>query len=302
MDRYNRRLGLFQKYSQNLELWHPEHKGKYICPLCLYVFDETAIENPIPSLTLEHCIPDGLGKTIFLLTCSACNNTGGSTVDNHLHRRADFKAFMTGKLKETFRGRMTVGGHTVTVSVNREERGLHMRVQGKSSDPKEIEAIEKMAVDGNQPDGFVLNLNNHHSADLKRSRVSILKSAYLLMFRDFGYGFILSQNLESVRSQISNPESDAVPLGSIVFQIPPERLPATIARVKIPEGLGGIGVPVHLSKRNEGFFVILPTDAFTYEKWKSFSDGVDKSKSIRFSGDNLPPDDSELTQKGFSWG
>lgn len=297
-----RRLKLFNQYSPNLALWEAELQGKYACPICLrYDFDEQSVFAPNPRLTEEHCIQRGLGKNLTVLTCAKCNNTAGRTVDCHLHKRMDFSDFWNGTLGEPFDAEITVAGHTVSIKLRKEPGKMDMHIQEKVSDPKAIEALQQLMKGGPPPDGFKLHLGPKHTPDTKRSRIAVLKSAYLLLFRHFGYGYIFSPNLNSVREQILDPKSKVVPLDCITFNTPLDRLPNTIMLINKPDGLGGIAVPVPLAKRDFGYLVIMPSETSTFDRWEAFAEGRDKTKLIDFSGDLLPFDETLLTEKPFNW-
>lgn len=73
---------LYKRYSQDLLRFCPEHKDKYLCPLCLVAFDIKGLQNN--TLTVEHPIPSKLGGRYTILTCKPCNNILGSKLDSHL--------------------------------------------------------------------------------------------------------------------------------------------------------------------------------------------------------------------------
>ena len=63
----------------------------YACPLCLTVHPRTAVLAG--TLTEEHVPPHVLGGHGLLLTCAACNNTAGTTLDAHAVRRRHLEDF-----------------------------------------------------------------------------------------------------------------------------------------------------------------------------------------------------------------
>lgn len=297
-----RRSRLFRRYSANLAIWRPEIKGQYVCPLCLRGgFEEEAVLGPNPPLTEEHCIQQGLGDVLTVLTCADCNNSAGRSVDNHLHKRLDFVEFWKGTLGEAFNGRITVWDHDLGVEVRRSPGKLEFHVQERRSDPAKVQAVQESLTMGRQPSEFRLHFGSKYAPDTKRSRIAVLKSAYLLMFRHFGYGYILSTVLNPVRQQICDPKSETVPLNSIVFTIPIESLPDTVSSITRPDGFGGFGVPVPLRKRAIGYFIIMPSDGGTFARWSEYGEGRDRDKSVQFSYDAIHFHESLLTERPFEW-
>jgi 5-methylcytosine-specific restriction endonuclease McrA len=74
----------FDRFARELESLVPVAAGRCCCPLCLELFGRSEVDE---LLTLEHIIPDGLGKRLLALTCKRCNNdVGGANLDSHLQK------------------------------------------------------------------------------------------------------------------------------------------------------------------------------------------------------------------------
>ena len=94
MSNRNTRISLFDRFSAELNSLRPEAAGQYCCPLCLNLFERAEADQ---LLTLEHIIPDGLGRRLWALTCKRCNNdVGGAKLDSHLHKKMAIESFMKG--------------------------------------------------------------------------------------------------------------------------------------------------------------------------------------------------------------
>jgi len=65
--------------------------GVYLCPICGQQFSREALKEG--QLTLEHVPPRALGGRGIILTCKACNNLAGYTVDAAITKRADMDRF-----------------------------------------------------------------------------------------------------------------------------------------------------------------------------------------------------------------
>jgi hypothetical protein len=65
----------------------------YLCPLCINIFSVEDLYQGRPNpLTLEHIEPNSIGGKSVVLTCKACNNDAGRSIDNALKIHTDHKA------------------------------------------------------------------------------------------------------------------------------------------------------------------------------------------------------------------
>ena len=136
MSHRDTRMALFDRLSEELTSLRPEVVGRYCCPICLGLF-ERAEANQV--LTLEHIIPDGLGKRLPALTCKTCNNdVGGAKLDSHLHMRMGLESFFKGSGKPVA-VEIAIGEHRLAANWERvaSEGGIqnNFRVVGKATAP-----------------------------------------------------------------------------------------------------------------------------------------------------------------------
>jgi len=84
---------VFNRHSKNLELFVRKYKpefvdyviGKYMCPICLVLFDQADLNSSLTNyLTIEHIPPESAGWKKKTLTCKQCNNNQGSSMDSFL--------------------------------------------------------------------------------------------------------------------------------------------------------------------------------------------------------------------------
>jgi len=213
-NRRNRRLNnLFSRFSTNLQFYRPELGGVVVCPLCLGIFERNAIETG--NLTVEHIIPSSIGGRMTTITCKACNNIDGTKLDSQLPKRFNAEDIMTGKLDESLRGRIFVGSYEQTADVSLFKNGeFSVKIIGlpKQSDPKQIDGIIESLKSGEREIKFDFNLG--YRAYL--SNVAIIRACYLMMFRYFGYGYILLPYLDDVRKLIRRPEPDSPVLTGLI--------------------------------------------------------------------------------------
>jgi hypothetical protein len=196
---------LFEDYSRNLSFYHPPLEHTFLCPLCLQPFNKNAIQSG--KLTIEHIIPAGIGGKLVTLTCKECNSESGHRLDAHLVQRMRVEDILAGKSDLPLRIRINVGkgefGGDLYLS-NDQHPNIQIIGLQDISNPK----LHKLAL--NEFDTGLKVLSIHGSLGFKEipSRVAALRVAYLLMFRYFGYGYILYENLDQVREQIFHPEEE----------------------------------------------------------------------------------------------
>ena len=281
------RLRLFARFSENLALLHEELKGRYVCPLCLRDdFSEDSVRGHSPDLTEEHCIPDGLGENVFVLTCAGCNNTTGRTIDSHLHKLLKAREFWKGTYGADLPARIDFAGNSLAVNIRRtagEAVRMDMFVVKKACDPEAIRRSEESIRNKQQVDGFKLHFGPNETPDTRRSRIALVKSAYLLMFQKFGYSYILHDLLDPVRQQIQKPKEKILPLSAIVLDFDIDQLPPTIAMVTPPKQLEACVVPIALHKYGVGKVVALPSHSQTYANWQKRHAEQGKDSHVRLS-------------------
>lgn len=175
----------------------------FICPICLNIINKEDIDN----ITLEHVPPKSVGGNPLLVTCSHCNNTLGSEVDNCLCNELLIYHLIRHPENTTFKATYTLNG---------------VQIKGRMKlDLKAERPTFKFTIDANDrvkyPTFTKELINNWDGCDLqvvseitgtKRneeySNISVLKSAYLMAFAKMGYMYILQDSLDNVRAQIQN--------------------------------------------------------------------------------------------------
>jgi hypothetical protein len=124
------------------------------------------------------------------------------------------------------------------------------------------------------------------------SRVAVLRVGYLLMFRRFGYGYILHKSVEQVRHQILNPEQELITSKAIVRleQAPPES--NGVSLLYSPEDLRCFFVTLDLSTALDRYLgVVLPglddQSKQIYDRWHALGGNVE---DVRLSMTLIPFD------------
>lgn len=261
---------LFDDYSKNLSFYHPRLEHLFLYPLCLRAFNKSSIRSR--ELTIEHIISDSLGGKLFTLTCKECNSKSGHRLDAHLVKRMRIEDILAGKSDLPLRIRVKIGegefGGDLFLSNEQHPNIQIIGIPGISNPKKHKLALREF-------EAGQKGLSIHGSLVFKEipSRVAALRVAYLLMFRFFGYGYILYDNLVQVREQISRPEeeTDCVRAMFWVEDTPKKNI---IAVLQQPPELRCFQAIIDLStdiKRN--LCVILPgpdpESKTIYQRWKT---------------------------------
>jgi hypothetical protein len=287
-----KRRTLFKKYAENLSLWQPEFRNQYACPLCLELFSEDDVASPAPKLTIEHAVLHGLGRGGRCLTCKVCNSEAGHSIDHHVHRTLRIEEFFGGK--QSLDGTLRVDNQSASVSAAiqcDETPGFTLKIV--SGNP---ELLDRLKTSGALPPRLDLTLPY---PDYQRTRIAVLKTAYLLVFEYFGYGYAASEVLAPVRDTIRQPQNPQVPLQAIIIDWPADDLPPRMARVIAPMELDALVVPIVFPKRKKGHLVALPMSVNTFQQWNLWRADQERVLKTEFQFSVFPEGDIYLNGTHF---
>ena len=182
-----------------IQIW-PKAKRGFMCPICLAFFART--ENLTRNVSVEHIVPDALGGRVTTLTCRQCNNTAGTQLDSHLVQRVRVE----GKTKPILAGVEFHGTKFRGQVYLPESTSDSLRINGipKQSDPREIKGFFSL-LDKGIWDGQELKLHLNLGYVPAFSVAALVRSAYLLMFRLFGYRYVQSRSAAVIRKAIVDP-------------------------------------------------------------------------------------------------
>lgn len=222
----NARLeALFNLFSKNYEAarqrWPqlPGGPDTVLCPICRQVFGRPALEKPAPGrpagLSFEHSIPSAVGGTdaMATLVCTGCNNRDGRLIDAHISERLEVEAFAEGYSERPRKAVLAV--RNLRASVDWTFRGgdspaSDLRIVAKATREGTPERMKEVMTPGAVPR---LDLSFPLRYDPRIAHVAMLRMAYLVAFRKFGYGFALNECMTPVVRQILNPTEQVIPSG-----------------------------------------------------------------------------------------
>jgi hypothetical protein len=205
-----KRPELFKIYSKNVSIFFPSRpQPLFICPICLKEFGEDSVRNGARldgsklTVNIAHCYPDALGGNLFTLTCAACNERMNRHFDHHLSKEAKTYRVMDPSEPDTLDGRVQINGHTITaefsVATDNKPRVVMSRDR---SNPHDFDSVVKYLnafIDKVVPGVPAFSPIPSQRMEPDRVSIALAHTAYLMMFRAFGYEFVVSPMAEEIR-------------------------------------------------------------------------------------------------------
>jgi hypothetical protein len=188
---------LFSFYGSNLSIYHPDVTDRFLCPICLTLFTRDALINDPPEVSLAHIIPKSLKGRLYTFVCRRCNNWIGSEYDSQLVREKHFHDWVEGAARIS--GQLSYYDKEAPVECCLKGSAVELRDIPKKSPPNSWEQFLKAAVSDWSNFKFTLTVSTFNASKLK---ISILCSAFLMMFYQLGYEYALSPNAHKVRQFI----------------------------------------------------------------------------------------------------
>jgi hypothetical protein len=288
-DGWLRRKRKFDEMSADLSSVLAGKKDRILCPLCLNEFDENDIET---NLTEEHVIPSSADGRVTTLTCRPCNSACGSEIDSHFARvfRIEEARQTGGPIDARIKIRNSVGS---PVQVSFTENGLHCRLEPTTPYVRDV-LMERLAryAKGERELNFAFTNN----VDSSKLVASMIKAAYLGLFVDWGYRYVLLPNTEWVRIGIKRSGVERENLEQLVIPatiIDAGELPATPTRMSFSAVCSGVNVSCSIINGVLGpgaFWALLPPifdlNAGSFASLRRAAESIrGKSLTITFNGD-----------------
>jgi hypothetical protein len=219
---------LFDIFSDNLALYRKKYRGHFMCPLCLRTFPRDRLRN---DLSRAHMIPQRLGGRLWTLACKKCNNSVGTEIESCEAERATFNWALSGEGKETTRVRVTarnqqgdvVGPVQADLGARRADgdRRLQLYLKPKGSNPAALALLNSLVSGESPASGWTIEVTFRDTRSSKRANLTYVHAAYLFMFHQFGYEWVLDPCAEPVRNQIMSPDEPIIlPLAPRLSDLP----------------------------------------------------------------------------------
>jgi hypothetical protein len=312
---WEKRHRLFEIYSKNLNAIKrhpnihidPDENDIFVCPLCFRYFrkDET-FENPEDVfITIEHVPPKALGGKKVTLTCIECNNWSGYNLDSHLLHNFDVIDFIEGIPGSEVDTKIIINDDislTGTASFTAEGK-IEILYDPKRSSPNEVYRAQQP--ENLTPSSINIKFSGKQGRVSKQRRpeCSLLRTAYLLAFMEFGYGFLINSGLSLIRGQLKNPTEEVLPAWGISrVGFPDESLGINI--IKEPSDLQSFLVifDVLTRLRSIRYGVMLPGPTFPgINIYKTLSDFSINQNNLEIKFSHIPHDDIFIRDPNYSF-
>ncbi len=189
------------------------------CPLCRKPFSREHVVGDPPALTLGHIVQECLGGTWKTLCCRWCNNGNGHEIERDFlasHRVTDW-AQGCGKIDV----RMGEGGR-VKAEMRRDPTTDRIDIRiitpmANPAVPAQRVMLEELLKNPESGNSFSVTMPWFRPNWCK---ATICQSAYLLMFKYFGYDFARCGTYNVIRDQVLEPDTEQPGLKILV--VPPE--------------------------------------------------------------------------------
>lgn len=208
---------LFDVFSANLALYEEGSNGRFMCPLCLRTFARDQIHT---DLSRAHIIPQFLRGSEWTIACKACNNKVGSEIESCEADRADFSWALSGDSEETVRVQVVVrneqgeivGPVQADMGASRSagDRRLQLYPKRKGSHPVAVEILNKLLHGESSAGSWTIEGHFRETRSIKRANLTYVHTAYLLMFQQFGYEWVLDPCATLIRKQVMSPDESII--------------------------------------------------------------------------------------------
>lgn len=270
---YNRsKKDLFQTFSRNLSLYVPFIQDQFACPLCLETFERSSIKS---ILSKAHIVPKKAGRNEYTLTCAACNSRLGHRCDDALVEslRSGTEGFPTkGEIwVEDGKTGGPVSNAYISGKLPNEPYGIpeiKVDLPTEWTNPTVVDQlrdrIQRLTGDKNASISIRFRV-----PDQDRVNLSLLASAYLLLFHHLAYEFVFSPLGKSIRELLVG---DLVP--SQLIRTAPVALPIdcpAVHRYKADDRSGVAAYIPPLGRARFGTVVVLPELTARIEEAKTIA-------------------------------
>jgi len=238
-----RRLRLFDLYSKNLSHFFPSLPNpSFMCPICRTGFLQEAVIDQSPAkdgsrllVNIAHCYPESCGGKIVTLACKSCNNRMGTQYEHHLGIEKKLNQAFDHETSDTIAVKASFEAGNIAATFSK-IGDVHYVTLDKDSNPyghsKIAEELKVSAASNRIKFGLTFD-----RPDEERATVALLHTAFLMMFREFGYEYALSPMAEKIRKVLlaeEGPKNLDLPVLMIPKRSGDPRLLNTVGIIDAP--------------------------------------------------------------------
>lgn len=178
----------------------------FLCPICskIFVFTDPQKQLSESDVSIEHVPPKSMGSDLITLTCKPCNNEAGKVegkVKDNLEKLSKWHE------QGVTKGRVSFGDRERQIGVSIEfddDENLNFTPIEEISHNEALNELPEH-LKGNKKFTSHIRVPQPKEKEL----ISVLhKSAYLIMFHQFGYAYTQSPPTTPIEKQIINPQRD----------------------------------------------------------------------------------------------
>ncbi len=222
---------IFDHYRRSLEVARisSSQRDSLVCPLC---WRETEYDQ----LSLEHVVPRSVGGACRILTCRRCNNDQGRDLDAHLSRYQKVMDAIHGH--GTLPVELTVNGRRLVANLDLSHDCKKFFVVGKATNPAASKAVQ-----GDFVSNSVAEVNGTVFFGYRKNNfdTAVLRAAYLVLFKCFGYEYARHEVVQVVRRRIADPTLDRPRLASLIIGVRNFRSTRDSQHYVVPGNINGVG-------------------------------------------------------------
>ncbi len=203
----NIKAEILKHLSINLEVFRPDLKNHFLCPVCL-----TAIPLTEKSKISEaHIIPKAAKGKLKTYLCTKCNSFLGTNQDKwfgeFIKVMRKESSFITTNAKE---GNFFVDDIRVNGKYKENDDGrISFYYRTDKNSPKTVRLLNDKFK--RRPSEIQIRMSYPLMMNKNKIKIGFLTAGYLYWFGTFGYSWVFQKHLDDVRKQILNPDKEILP-------------------------------------------------------------------------------------------
>jgi hypothetical protein len=171
----------------------------------------------------------------FPLTCRRCNNDHGHNLDAHLIQYQRIKDAFHGD--GTLKTKVNINGHEMIANLEWRDGRKNFHVVGKATNPAASDASRQEFKTGKVEK---VNVTLYFEYIKDNFNAAVLRAAYLVLFKCFGYEYARHSVVETIRRRIANPSLEDPNLASLILEARNFTAPYDGQHFVVPGNVNGV--------------------------------------------------------------
>lgn len=277
----------------------PKHLA-YLCPLCLkhFIYCIPTQLRYSTTFSLDHFPPENLNGKLTVLVCKLCNNSAGTFYESKFKELVEKECFNrkipNSKIRTNVKISNVRGWHGGKFSIDQTGQFRFDLTTNQTKNLPELAQWE------NQPIGDWEMNATIKSLDEKKLTKSLLKTAYLYSFNQWGYHFVFSTSGNIIREVLNGDKNYPINIPSIWLDnkndgIEFEKINTGVTFISEPKELQSIFVNIPIELKDLKYKCIIPIQipnpmATNIEEMQRINQSIvnEKPITIKMSPINFP--------------